>query len=146
MSTTRRGRSRSRTSITTNSWRPSPTRSPTPAAPRRGSTLTLRERRFARRSLIGGNYAEDFRISARAAFIPLPMRPHPLFGSLADEGFELLLQRGGGDDGVGLAIVGLGNGYARAADDEMDIGAAERGAGVEGKAGGAGKQGREDGR
>ena len=50
------------------------------------------------------------------------MRPHPLLGRLADEGFELLLKRGGGDDGVGLAIVGLGDGYARAADDEMDMG------------------------
>jgi hypothetical protein len=31
-------------------------------------------------SLIGGDYAEDFRIAASAAFIPLPVRPHPLLG------------------------------------------------------------------
>ena len=95
-------------------------------------------------SLVARNYPEDFRISASAAFVPLPVCPHPLLGRLTDEGFELLLQRGGGDDGVGLAVVGLGDGYARAPDDEIDIGAAERGAGVEGQAGGAGEQGRED--
>ena len=45
MSTTRRDRRRSRTWSMTNSWRPSPTRSRIPTAPRRGSTLSLRERR-----------------------------------------------------------------------------------------------------
>src|SRR5277367_5298760 len=81
-------------------------------------------------SLVGRDYAENLRIPTAAAFIPPPVRPHPLLGGLADEGFEPFLEGGGGDDGVGLAIAGLGDGNARRTDDEMDIGAADRSGGV----------------
>src|SRR5277367_2589787 len=64
-------------------------------------------------SMVGRDYAENRRIPTAAAFIPPPVRPHPLLGGLADEGFELFLEGGGGDDGVGLAIAGLGDGNAR---------------------------------
>ena len=38
--------------------------------------------------------------------IPLPVRPHPLGGRLADERLELLLQGGGRGDRVGGAVLG----------------------------------------
>src|SRR5271165_2644290 len=46
-------------------------------------------------------------VASVRALTPAPVRPHPLLRRLADKGFELGLQRRGGDDRVGLAVVGF---------------------------------------
>ncbi len=77
-----------------------------------------------RRSVIRG-------VLQKQTLVPLPVRPHPLLGRLANEGFELALQRLRCDESVGVPIVCLRNKDRFDANAEADVRAAEGDAGVE---------------
>src|SRR5271165_6949669 len=75
-----------------------------------------------------------------ARLVPLSVRPHPLLGRLADEGFVLAMQRFRRRQRIGLAVLGLWNRYRRDTDAEAHARTAEGGAGIKGHAGRAGEE------